>query len=159
MRKTLKEVKNLNNAKPKKPKQVDVKEYLALIMAACYRIIREENDFEQFCRKENISQNLAEKLKTFAETQSFLRYISNALFAVVTNPEYTLPIPSGGDAKHYGDTFGLTIVKSLVEDLKIESIESLSSRVDSDMQKFQEMTALKMAQDGVEPITVDLNIK
>lgn len=139
MRKTLLEVKKLNNFEAKKLKKAGISNYLTLVLTACYNIFREEDKFQKFCQEENISGELTEKLKTFSKTQSFLNYVFSGIVAVTTNPEYTLQIPSAKESKQHSQNFALTIVRNLVEDLKKESVESLCLRADDEMRQFQEM--------------------
>lgn len=147
MRKALSEIKQLGKTKPKKPKELDPREFLNMVMLYCYSIIQEEKNFKQFCEEEKVSAQVAGKIKEFVETKSFLSYIFNPIFGIVTNPKYTLQIPTRENADGASQNFALVILKNLVEDLETQSVESIAAKTDEIMENFQEMTEEKMAHD------------
>lgn len=141
MRKSLSEIKKLSNTKPKKskPKVINPTEYITFVLIACDQIIEEVDKFQKFCFEENISQEVAEKLKSFAQTKSFVNYTAISVFAYITNPDVTIYVPSSENAQRYSQDFALTIIKHLAEELESESVESLCLRADEEMRQFQEM--------------------
>jgi len=144
MRKALFEVKKLKKTKLKKPKELDLKDFLHMVTFHCYSIILEEGNFKQFCEQEDISNEVAEKVKAFAESKSFLSYTFNSVFAIVKNPKYALQIPSKEDSQNVSQSLGLDILRNLVEDLETESVESVSAEADKIRQTFEKMSEDKM---------------
>ena len=141
MRKSLSEIKKLSNTKPKKskPKVISPTEYITLVLIACDQIVEEVDKFQKFCFEENISQEVAEKLKSFGQSKSFINYTATSVFAYINNPDVTIYVPSRENAQHYSQDFALTIIKHLASELESESVESLCLRADEEMRQFQEM--------------------
>lgn len=142
MKKTLYEIKKLDNTKPKKskPKVINPTEYITLVLAACYEMIKEVDKFEEFCFDEDISEELAEKLKSFAQTKSFINYNAMSVYTYITDPDITIYVPSKENSQRYSQEFALSIIKNLAEELESESVESLCVRADKEMQQFEEMS-------------------
>lgn len=141
MKKNLLEIKKLGNTKVKKskPKAIDPTEYITFVLIACDQIIEEVDKFQNFCRQKNISQEVAKKLKSFAQTKSFINYTALTVFAITTDPNATVYVPESKNAQHYSHKFALTIIKHLAEELESESVESLCLRSDDEMRQFKEM--------------------
>ncbi len=157
MRKTLSEIRQLSNTLPKKPKQLDIREFLNLVIIFSYSVILEESNFKQFCEMEKVSEEVAGKLKDFAQTKSFISYVSNPVFAIAANPKYILQIPTREKAKDDSEKFSLVILKNLVEDLETESVESVCSKADEIMQDFLEMNDAQIA-DEISQVFGDIPI-
>ena len=144
MKNALSEVKKLGKTKPKKPKEIDVTEYLNLISLYCYSIIKDADNFKLFCRDEKISAQAAKKMQEFAETESFFSYVSSPVFAIVTNPKHKLLIPTRENAESESEKFAVVILKNLAEDLETQSIESVCAKAEETIQAFMEATKASM---------------
>ncbi|NJN09624.1 MAG: hypothetical protein HC815_17205 [Richelia sp. RM1_1_1] len=145
MKNALSEIKRLGKSKPKKPKQLDIREFLNMVILFTYSVILEESNFKQFCEMEEVSEEVAGKLKDFAQTKSFISYVTSPVFAITANPEYTLQIPTREKAKDESEKFGLVILKNLVEDLETQSVESVCIKAEEIMQTFLEMNDAQIA--------------
>lgn len=147
MRKTLSEIKQLSNIKVKKvkkvkkskPKVIHPTEYITSVLIASDQIIKEVDKFQKFCFEENISPELANKLRSFAQTESFINYIALTVFAIINDPDVTVYVPYSKYAERYSQEFALAVIKHLTEELETESVESLCLRADEEMQQFKEM--------------------
>ena len=127
MKKAFSEIKKLTKAKSKKPKRIDITEYLNQIMLCCDTIIKDENSFKLFCQKEKVSPKIARKMQEFADTKSFLNYIANHVLAIITNPKQKLLIPTKEDVKVESENFAVVILKNLAENLKTQSVETMQA--------------------------------
>lgn len=141
MRKTLSEIKQLSNTKVKKskPKVIHPTKYITSVLIASDQIIKEVDKFQKFCFEENISPELAKKLKSFAQTESFINYVALTVFAIINDPDATVYIPYSKYAERYSQEFALAVIKHLAEELETESVENLRLRANEEMRQFQEM--------------------
>lgn len=139
MKNALSEIKNLGKTKPKKSKQLDLREFLNMVIVFSYSVILEDSNFKQFCGMVEVSGEVREKLQAFARTKSFASYISNPIFTIQLNPEYKLSMPTKEQAQEYSERFGLIILKNLVEELQTQSVESVAAEADEILQNFEKI--------------------
>lgn len=144
MKKALSEIKRLGKTKPKKPKQIEITEYLNMIQNCSYSIIKNENNFRLFCRDEEVSPEVARKMQEFADTESFFSYITIPVFAVVTNPKQKLVIPTKENAEVRSENFAVIILKKLAKDLETQSVESVCTQAEKDMAVFMNLIEANM---------------
>lgn len=152
MKNALSEIKSLGKAKPRKPKEIDVTEYLNLISLYCYSIIKDADNFKLFCRDEEVSASSAKKMQEFAETESFFSYVSSPVFAIVTNPKHKLLIPTRENAESESEKFAVVILKQLASDLETQSVESVCAQAEETIQAFLEATKASMTPELIEKI-------
>lgn len=150
MKNALSEIKRLGKTKPKKPKQIDITEYLNLISLYCYSIIKDADNFKFFCKDEEVSAQVAKKMQQFAETESFFSYVSSPVFAIVTNPKHKLLIPTRDNAEAESENFAVVILKQLASDLETQSAESVCAQAEETIQAFLEATKASMTPELIE---------
>ncbi|MEM1394947.1 MAG: hypothetical protein AAF757_24685 [Cyanobacteria bacterium P01_D01_bin.116] len=139
MKNALSEIKRLGKTKAKKPKELDLKEFLSMVIAFSYSVILEKTNFKQFCEMVEVSTEVREKLQAFARTRSFASYISNPIFTITLNPEYKMNMPTREQASEYSQRYGLIILKNLVEELQTQSVESIASEADEILDNFEQI--------------------
>jgi hypothetical protein len=147
MKKSLSEIKKLGKTKAKKPKQLGFREFLNMVIVFSYSVILEDSNFKQFCEMVEVSQEVREKLQSFARTKSFASYISNPIFTMKLDPEYKLRMPTKEEANKESERFGLVILKNLVKELGTQSVESIAAEADEIMQAFEEIAKGMAAND------------